>query len=60
MKFIACLKTNLTDTVNFKPSKLDDLDERVPRPTEVVNGKVRGTTMLAAIPHGSWAHETII
>ncbi len=60
MKLIDYFKTFLTDTVNLKPSKLEDLDERVPTLTEVVKGGVRDTTVLDAIPQGSWAHETII
>ncbi len=60
MKLIDYFKTFLTDTVNLKPSKLEGLDERVPTLTEVVKGGVRNTTVLDAIPQGSWAHETII
>lgn len=60
MKLIDYFKAFLTDTVNLKPSKLEDLDERVPTLTEVVKGGVRDTTVLDAIPQGSWAHETII
>ena len=41
MKLIDYFKTFLTDTVNLKPSKLEDLDERVPTLTEVVKGGVR-------------------
>jgi hypothetical protein len=60
MKLTDYFKTFLTDTVNLKPSKLEDLDERVPTLTEVVKGSIRDTTVLDAIPQGSWAHETII
>lgn len=60
MKLIDYFKLFLTDTVNLKPSKLEDLDERVPTLTEVLRGGVRETTVLDAIPQGSWAHETII
>lgn len=60
MKLIEYFKEFLTNTVNLKPSKLEDLDERVPTLTEVVKGGVRDTTVLDAIPQGSWAHETII
>ncbi len=60
MKLVDCFKSFLTDTVNLKPSKLEDLDERVPTLTEVVKGGVRNTTVLDSIPQGSWAHETII
>lgn len=60
MKLIDYFKSFLTDTVNLKPSKLEDLDERVPTLTEVVKAGVRDTTVLDAIPQGSWAHQTII
>ena len=60
MKLIEYFKTFLMDTVNLKPSKLEDLDERVPTLTEVVKSGIRDTTVLDAIPQGSWAHETII
>jgi hypothetical protein len=60
MKLTNYFKWFLTDTVNLKPSKLEDLDERVPTLTEVVKGGVRDTTVLDAIPQGSWAHKTII
>jgi hypothetical protein len=60
MKLIEYFKTFLTDTVNLKPSKLEDLDERVPTLTEVLKSGIRDTIVLDAIPQGSWAHETII
>ncbi len=60
MKLLSYFNSFLIDTVNLSPSKLDDLDERVPTLTEVVKGGVRETTVLDAIPQGSWAHRTII
>jgi hypothetical protein len=60
MKLTDYFKGFLTNTVNLKPSKLEDLDERVPTLTEAVKGGIRDTTVLDAIPQGSWAHETII
>ena len=60
MKLIDYFRSFLRDTVNLKPSKLQDLDERVPTLAEVVKSGVRDTTVLDAIPQGSWAHRTII
>jgi hypothetical protein len=60
MKLHDYFKTLLEDTVNLKPSKLQNLDDRVPTITEAIKGSTRGTTVLDAIPQGSWAHRTII
>jgi hypothetical protein len=60
MKLLEYFKTLLNDSVNLKPSKLQNLDDRVPSITEAIKGSTSGTVVLDAIPQGSWAHRTII
>lgn len=46
MKLTDYFKAFLTNTVNLKPAKLEDLDERVPTLTEVVKSGIRDTSVL--------------
>lgn len=61
MKLLEYFRTFLDDTVNLKPSKLSDLDVRVPRITKAIEGdSAVGSLVLDTVPQGSWAHRTII
>lgn len=61
MKLLEHFRTFLIDTVNLKPSKLDDLNERVPRITNAIESDTTvGHLVLDTVPQGSWAHRTII
>lgn len=61
MKLIDYFRTFLNDVVNLNQSRLDDLDERVPRIIDAieVDGTI-GSKILDTVPQGSWAHRTII
>jgi hypothetical protein len=61
IKLIEYFRAFLEDIVNLNQSRLDDLDERVPRITAALEAdKNIGSDILDSIPQGSWAHRTII
>lgn len=61
MKLVGYFSSFLADTVNLNQSRLDDLNERVPRIVKALEEDPElGDKVLDSIPQGSWAHRTII